>query len=92
MYLFLPKNHGNGHFAFKPVLSNAGNTVSIVYELGTGTDNELAAMALLYLLTNTLCKCNPPAFDIPTFGEIIENFEGNTLYVKGLNEKEWWQQ
>ncbi len=92
MYLFLPKNHENGHFAFKPVLSNAGNTESIVYELGTGTDFELAAMALLYLLTFTLCECHPPAFDIPTFDEIIAHFEGSAIYVKGLNEKEWWQQ
>ena len=91
MYLFLPKNHENGHFAFKPVLSNAGNTVSIVYELGTGTDFELAAMALLYLLTFTLCECHPPAFEIPSFKEIIDRFENVATYIPERNEWEWWR-
>lgn len=91
MYLFLPKNHGNGHFAFKPVLSNAGNTVSIVYELGTGTDNELAAMALLYLLTFTLCECHPPAFEMPSFKEILDRFENVATYIPERNEWEWWR-
>jgi len=92
MYLFLSQQKSQEFFSFKPVMDTAGNTVSIIYELGTGTDNELATMALLYLLTNTLSKCYLPAFDIPNFGEIIEHFKGTTLYVKGLNEKEWWQQ